>query len=86
MSSDNSLIPIIEFADFSDGFSAAAKDIGRQFYAACRDVGFAYPINHGAPQCKLESMFAMSTAFFWVQDANRQQLEDSMHNSITIYR
>ncbi|RSH91931.1 hypothetical protein EHS25_009301 [Saitozyma podzolica] len=64
MSPDNSLIPIIDFADFGDGSSRAAKDIGKRSYAACRDVGFAYLINHGVPQSKVEGMFALSKAFF----------------------
>ena len=41
-----------------------AERVGKQFYTACRDVGFAYLINTGFPQEMVERMFAMSKAFF----------------------
>ena len=80
MPSVDSSIPFIDFADFGDGsgpvsLSASplswdatdkqdAERVGKQFYAACRDVGFAYLINTGIPQEMVERMFAMSKAFF----------------------
>lgn len=41
-----------------------AERVGRQFYTACRDVGFAYLMNTGFPQEMVERMFVMSKAFF----------------------
>ena len=41
-----------------------AERVGKQFYTACKDVGFAYLINTGFPEEMVERMFAMSKAFF----------------------
>ena len=41
-----------------------AQRVGKHFYTACRDVGFAYLINTGFPQDMVERMFVMSKAFF----------------------
>lgn len=64
MPSVDSPIPFIDFSDFGDGNGPDAERIGKQFYAACRDVGFAYLINTGFPQEMVDRMFAMSKAFF----------------------
>ncbi|KAL7422068.1 hypothetical protein Q5752_003843 [Cryptotrichosporon argae] len=57
-------IPIIDFEGFGDGSSESARAIGQLFYAACRDVGFAYLINHGIPQDAIDDMFDWSRRFF----------------------
>ncbi|KAL0064010.1 hypothetical protein AAF712_009078 [Marasmius tenuissimus] len=57
-------IPIIDFAKFGDGDSPESRDIGKKFYEACRDVGFAYLINTGIPQEKVDGMFEWSARFF----------------------
>lgn len=41
-----------------------AKEIGERFYAACRDVGFAYLVNHGVPPSQIHEMFSWSKRFF----------------------
>ena len=76
MPSVDSPIPFIDFAEFGDGTGPVrplspqaltmqeAERIGKQFYAACRDVGFAYLINTGFPQSMVDRMFEMSKAFF----------------------
>lgn len=38
--------------------------MGKQFYGACRDVGFAYLINHGIPQQEIDEMFSWSKRLF----------------------
>ncbi|KAL0566942.1 hypothetical protein V5O48_015056 [Marasmius crinis-equi] len=50
-------IPIIDFEHFGDGTSPEALEICKKFYEACRDVGFAYLINTGIPQEKVDGMF-----------------------------
>ena len=52
-------------ADFGDGTSPAAHAIGRQFFAACRDVGFAYLINTPIAQDAIDDMFQ------WVSSSTR---------------
>jgi isopenicillin N synthase-like dioxygenase len=42
----------------------SAERIGKDFYNACRDVGFVYLINTGFPQEMVDRMFEMSKAFF----------------------
>ncbi|KAL0565141.1 hypothetical protein V5O48_016891 [Marasmius crinis-equi] len=62
MSTDT--IPIIDFAHFDDGTSPEAHELSKKFYEACRDVGFAYLINTGIPQEKVDGMFEWSAKFF----------------------
>ncbi|KAH9918335.1 flavonol synthase/flavanone 3-hydroxylase [Amylocystis lapponica] len=57
-------LPLIDFANFGDGTSEEARKIGEKFYVACRDVGFAYLINTGIPQEKVDGMFEWSRKFF----------------------
>ncbi|KAJ8077579.1 hypothetical protein PM082_002011 [Marasmius tenuissimus] len=57
-------IPIIDFAQFGDGTSLESQEIAKKFYEACRDVGFAYLINTGIPQEKVNGMFEWSAKFF----------------------
>ncbi|KAF9030988.1 flavonol synthase/flavanone 3-hydroxylase [Hymenopellis radicata] len=59
-----SSLPTIDFSKFGDGTSAEDIEIGQQFYAACRDVGFAYLINTGIPQDKVDDMFKWSAKLF----------------------
>ncbi|KAF9269883.1 flavonol synthase/flavanone 3-hydroxylase [Marasmius fiardii PR-910] len=60
----NDSIPIIDFANFGDGTSPEAQEIGRKFFEACRDVGFAYLINTGLSQETVDGMFEWSAKFF----------------------
>ncbi|ESK88479.1 flavonol synthase flavanone 3-hydroxylase [Moniliophthora roreri MCA 2997] len=64
LSSSAGPIPIIDFAHFGDGTSEEARAIGQKFFEACRDVGFAYVINTGIPQEKVDGMFEWSAKFF----------------------
>ncbi|BEI86531.1 hypothetical protein CcaverHIS002_0608180 [Cutaneotrichosporon cavernicola] len=64
MTIQNSEIPIIDFEGFGDGTSQRAMEIGEQFYAACRDVGFAYLVNTGVPQEEVDAIFSWSKKFF----------------------
>ncbi|ORX36674.1 flavonol synthase/flavanone 3-hydroxylase [Kockovaella imperatae] len=57
-------IPIIDFEGLEDGSPEIAADIGRKFYAACREVGFAYIKNHGIPERDIQGMFDYSRRFF----------------------
>ncbi|KAL0568559.1 hypothetical protein V5O48_013426 [Marasmius crinis-equi] len=41
-----------------------ALETSKKFYEACRDVGFAYLINTGIPQEKVDGMFEWSSSFF----------------------
>ncbi|KAJ3924606.1 MAG: hypothetical protein NXY57DRAFT_286481 [Lentinula lateritia] len=50
-------LPTVNFADFGDGTSKSALDIGKKLFEACRDVGFAYLINTGIPQGQIDGMF-----------------------------
>ncbi|EEB97267.1 hypothetical protein MPER_03456, partial [Moniliophthora perniciosa FA553] len=59
-----STLPTIDFANFGDGTSQEALEIGQQFFTACRDVGFAYIINTGISQEKVDSMFDWSRKLF----------------------
>jgi len=63
-SEDIATLPLIDFADFGDGTSPEAREIGKKFYEACRDVGFAYLINTGIPQEKIDEMFEWSKKLF----------------------
>ncbi|KAK7041454.1 hypothetical protein VNI00_009320 [Paramarasmius palmivorus] len=62
--SETPSIPLIDFADFGDGTSEEARRIGQKFFEACRDVGFAYLVNTGIPQEKVDGMFEWSAKFF----------------------
>ncbi|KIY47689.1 Clavaminate synthase-like protein [Fistulina hepatica ATCC 64428] len=57
-------LPTVDFALFGDGTSEEAKAIASKFYEACRDVGFAYLLNTGIPQDKVDLMFEWSAKFF----------------------
>ncbi|KAF9255616.1 flavonol synthase/flavanone 3-hydroxylase [Marasmius fiardii PR-910] len=61
---DEESIPIIDFANFGDGTSSEAYEIGKRFFEACRDVGFAYLINTGIHQETVDGMFEWSARFF----------------------
>ncbi|KAK6909639.1 hypothetical protein I203_103660 [Kwoniella mangroviensis CBS 8507] len=64
MPSADSAIPFIDFSEFGDGTSEAAKRISTQLYTACRDVGFLYIVGHGIPQRDIDGIFDMSKKFF----------------------
>ncbi|KAL0567810.1 hypothetical protein V5O48_014186 [Marasmius crinis-equi] len=57
-------IPVVDFAQFGDGTSLESQTISKQFYEACRDVGFAYLINTGIPQESVDNMFNWSARLF----------------------
>jgi isopenicillin N synthase-like dioxygenase len=57
-------IPFIDFAEFGDGTSDEARQIGIQLFTACKDVGFAYLINTGIPQERVDEMFQWSRKLF----------------------
>lgn len=46
-----------QVSEFGDGTSDTAHRIGHEFVNACRDVGFAYLINTGVPQERVDEMF-----------------------------
>ncbi|KZP13500.1 flavonol synthase/flavanone 3-hydroxylase [Athelia psychrophila] len=64
-------IPFIDFGDFGDGSSPAALAIGRKFFAACKDTGFAYLTNTGMPQAAIDEMFHWSRKFFALSEADK---------------
>ncbi|KAG7094640.1 hypothetical protein E1B28_005464 [Marasmius oreades] len=66
-------IPIIDFADFGDGTSPEAHEIGKSFFKACKDVGFAYLINTGIPQEMVDGMFDWSAKFFALPLSTKQK-------------
>uniref|UniRef100_A0A0W0FHV7 Putative flavonol synthase/flavanone 3-hydroxylase n=1 Tax=Moniliophthora roreri TaxID=221103 RepID=A0A0W0FHV7_MONRR len=68
-----SSIPVIDFAHFGDGTSEEARGIGQTFLEACRDVGFAYLINTGIPQEKVDGMFEWSAKFFALPIETKQK-------------
>ncbi|KAK1219443.1 hypothetical protein PQX77_017815 [Marasmius sp. AFHP31] len=57
-------IPIIDFAKFGNGDSPESREIGKKFFEACRDVGFAYLVNTGIPQERVDGMFKWSAKLF----------------------
>ncbi|KIK56933.1 hypothetical protein GYMLUDRAFT_99057 [Collybiopsis luxurians FD-317 M1] len=59
-----SSLPTVDFAKFGDGSSQEAREIGRQLFTACREVGFAYLINTGIPQEQVDGMFSWSGKLF----------------------
>ncbi|KAF9227970.1 Clavaminate synthase-like protein [Gyrodon lividus] len=60
----DSPLPSIDFANFGDGTSPEALEIGKKLFEACRDFGFAYLLNTGIPQSHVDDMFAWSKKFF----------------------
>ncbi|KAF7981722.1 hypothetical protein HWV62_32317 [Athelia sp. TMB] len=60
-------------AGFGDGTSPAAHAIGRQFFAACRDVGFAYLVNTPIAQDAIDEMFQWSRRFFALPEAEKMK-------------
>ncbi|KAJ4473051.1 flavonol synthase/flavanone 3-hydroxylase [Lentinula aciculospora] len=57
-------LPTVDFAEFKDGDSKDALEIGQKLFAACRDVGFAYLVNTGIPQEQIDEMFNWSAKLF----------------------
>ncbi|WRT66065.1 uncharacterized protein IL334_003017 [Kwoniella shivajii] len=57
-------LPVIDFDGFEDGNGPRAQEIAEQFYAACRDVGFAYIRNFGMDLELVDEMFGWSKKFF----------------------
>ncbi|CAD6589710.1 MAG: hypothetical protein TREMPRED_005482, partial [Tremellales sp. Tagirdzhanova-0007] len=64
MSTEKSPIPLVDFDGLVDGTPERRQEIGDQFYKACHEVGFAYIVNHGIPQKKIDGMFDYSRRFF----------------------
>ncbi|KAI5477286.1 UPF0676 protein [Pseudohyphozyma bogoriensis] len=50
-------IPVVDFAGFENGSGPRAQEIADQFFAACRDVGFVYIVNHGFDDDLRKEMF-----------------------------
>ncbi|KAG6337205.1 hypothetical protein ID866_1877 [Astraeus odoratus] len=57
-------LPVIDFADFGDGTSSEALKIGNKLVEACRGVGFAYLINTGITQARVDEVFTWCRKFF----------------------
>jgi isopenicillin N synthase-like dioxygenase len=57
-------IPVIDFADFTDGDAAARAATAAAIRRAFEEFGFLYLHNHGVPQGVVDEMFAQSRAFF----------------------
>jgi isopenicillin N synthase-like dioxygenase len=65
-------IPVIDLAavETDAGLARVASELG----AACRDVGFFYVVNHGAPSSLIADAFAVSRAFFALPVAEKLEL------------
>lgn len=57
-------IPLIDFAAFRAGGSAARRGVAREVRGACESIGFLYLANHGVPQATIDAAFAAARLFF----------------------
>lgn len=58
-------IPIIDFAPWTHDASEEHRGaVSTELVKACREVGFAYIVNHGVPQDALDHAFAISKRFY----------------------
>jgi isopenicillin N synthase-like dioxygenase len=58
-------IPVIDFATWTRDASEEHRcAVSTELVKACREVGFAYIVNHGVPQDALEHAFAISKRFY----------------------
>jgi isopenicillin N synthase-like dioxygenase len=59
------LIPVIDLAAWTRDESEEHRyAVSAELVKACRDVGFAYIVNHGVPQDALDHAFAISKRFY----------------------
>jgi isopenicillin N synthase-like dioxygenase len=62
-------IPIIDMGPFLRGDAAARAGVAARIGAACREIGFFYVVNHGAPADLVARAFAEAARFFALGDA-----------------
>ena len=67
-------VPVIDFADFSDGPADATAALAQQLATACRDSGFFMLANHGLDTQNIERAFAMAAAFFDLPTEQKQAI------------
>ena len=65
-------LPIIDVSGLHD--PEALPRIAAEIGAACREVGFFYVVNHGAPKALVASAFAESRKFFALPLAEKQTI------------
>ncbi|RUS20491.1 hypothetical protein BC937DRAFT_95092 [Endogone sp. FLAS-F59071] len=69
MSSNEEIIPIIDFSLFNTDPAQCAEHIKR----ASESIGFFYLVNHGIPQQEIDSMFELSKEFFNLSEDEKRR-------------
>lgn len=72
MTAEESKIPIVDFAQWTNGSQDQRKTIAKEFLGACQTVGFVYIINHGVPSIKIQEAFAVSKKLFDLSDDQKK--------------
>jgi isopenicillin N synthase-like dioxygenase len=67
-------IPLIDFAPFLHGDTAARAAIARQIGEACRHIGFFYVVNHGVDPALTDRAFAEAARFFALPTAEKAKI------------
>lgn len=68
-------IPIVDFADAFSPDLEARRKVAEEVHKACRDTGFFYIVNHGAPDAMIDDLWEASRAFF----ALPAEVKDTLH-------
>ncbi|KAI1764458.1 thymine dioxygenase [Hypoxylon sp. FL1150] len=64
MDSEQDAIPVVDFSAWSNGSSDDKRHLAQKLTEACRQVGFAYIINHGVSSNALDEAFSWSKKLF----------------------
>ena len=75
-----SKIPVIDAWPLIDGNRDAIAGVGTEFRRAAEAVGFFYIRNHGIPQPLIESVFAVSRAFFAQPPSVKERIAAREHH------
>lgn len=76
------MLDVIDLSGLKERSPLAIERIAKNIGTACRDVGFFYVRNHGIPQQLIDSVFAVSQAFFALPPDSKNELSiaKSKHN------
>ena len=67
-------LPVIDLGSSREGDGASLNRTAADVGAACRDIGFFYVVNHGAPQTVVDDVFAATKRYFALPHEKRMEL------------
>lgn len=70
------MLPVVDVGPLLDPFSSprTRQNVADEIGAACREIGFFYIINHGAPESHRTSLFSQARAFFDLPEERKMEI------------